>query len=323
MHIAVVGDGIGGRTLYRILKMRKVVVDLYGRKKHTKCKIRPCGYGTSASCVYLLKVLGISPEKYVLCHDDYIIMDGRKIKGELYWIDKPQLLRTIANSIQYDKPFLDNYDLVVDATGIERAYSPQIAKFDDKKVICYQHRIILKEHITPAFDTIRGGYLWTIPLGEKEAHIGGGSSVLESGSIEQLVLRRVQEIRPSEIICSCCEPIRLSGPIFPLVNGRVVTIGEAAGLVVPFGGAGIQTAVESAIILADTMNKDNIKKYDKFMTKRFGWLGNVKNIIDRLERGQLPFFSLGNSYRALRYQGLKPTLMDLLHIRKSLVKANR
>ena len=190
-------------------------------------------------------------------------------------------------------------------------------------MICYQHRIILKEHVAPAFDTIKGGYLWTIPLGEKEAHIGGGSSVLESGSVEQLVLRRVQEMNPSEIICSCCEPIRVSGPILPLVSGRVVTIGEAAGLVVPFGGAGIQTTVESAVILANKINKNNIKGYDKVIMKRFGWLGNAKNMIDRLERGQLPFFSLGTSYRALRYQGLKPTLMDLLHIRKSLVKANR
>jgi flavin-dependent dehydrogenase len=323
MHVAIVGDGVGGRTLYRILKTLQVEADLYGRKRHTKCKIRPCGYGTSASCVNLLERLGVSPDKYVLRYDDYIIMDGRKIKGDLYWIDKPQLLRTITTSIQYDKPHLDNCDLVVDATGIDRAYSPQITEFYDKQVICYQHRIILNEHVAPAFDTIRGGYLWTIPLGEKEAHIGGGSSVLESGSVEKLVLRRVQEMNPSEIICSCCEPIRVSGPILPLVSGRVVTIGEAAGLVVPFGGAGIQTTVESAVILANTINKNNIKGYDRVIMKRFGWLVNTRKIIDRLEKGRLPFFSLSTSYRALRYQGLKPTLMDLLHIRKSLVNANK
>lgn len=323
MRIVIVGDGIGGRILYRLLKMQCSEVDLYGREKHTKCKIRPCGFGTSASCIHLVGRLGISPAEYVLRHDDYISIDGRKIKGDLYWIDKPKLLEAIATSIQYDEPSLDDYDLVVDATGIARAYSPPIPKFDDKQGIGYQHRIILKEHVAPAFDTIKGGYLWTTPLGEKEAHIGGGSTVLEPGIVEQLVLRCVQEMEPSEIVCSCSEPIRLSGPILPVVSGKVVTIGEAAGLVVPFGGAGIHTTVESAIILADRIYRDNITGYDKAIRKRFGWLRGARKIVDGTERGQITFLSLGTSYRALRYQGLKPTLMDLLHIRKSLIDANK
>ena len=102
MHVAIVGDGIGGRTLYRILKTQEVEADLYGMKKHTKCKIRPCGYGTSASCIYLLEGLGISPDKYVLRYDDYIIMDGRKSKVTFIGLTSPSfsgLLLPLSNMI--------------------------------------------------------------------------------------------------------------------------------------------------------------------------------------------------------------------------------
>jgi len=323
MRVGVVGDGIGGRTLYRILKIRGFLVDLYGQEKHTKCNIRPCGFGTSASCINLVGKLGISPPEYVLRRDDYIRMNGRKIRGDLYWIDKPKLLEAIATDIRYDKPDIDDYDVLVDATVIARVYSPVIPNFNDKQGINYQHRVILNNYIAPAFNLIRGGYIWTIPLGEREAHVGGGSTILPPSEVKQLVLHRVQEMKPNEMVCSCSEPMRLSVPIFPVVSDKVVTVGESAGLVVPFGGAGIHTAFESAIILADKIYKGNIMGYDKAIRRQFGWLCGARKIVDDLERGQIAFLSLGTSYRALRYQGLKPTLLDLLYIRSKLIEANK
>jgi flavin-dependent dehydrogenase len=322
MRTAIVGDGIGGRTLYRLLKRRGVQVELYGQEKSTKCGIRPCGFGTSGFCVHLMEKLGISPEEHVLCHADYITMNGRKIQGDIYGIDKPKLLEAIAIDIRYDKPDVDGYDLLVDATGMARGCSQQIPRHEDRMAINYQHRVILKNDALPAFDIIRGGYLWTIPLCEKEAHVGGGSIVLTPSEIEQLVLRRVEQIKPNEIVCSCSEPLRLSGPLFPVVSGKVVAIGEAAGLVVPFGGAGIHTAIESAIILADLIEKGDISGYAYAIRKRFGWLCDARKILDSLVKGQASFFSLGIAYRALCYQGLKPTVMDLLHIRRNLLEAN-
>jgi flavin-dependent dehydrogenase len=323
MRTAIVGDGIGGRTLYRILKRRGFQVELYGQEKSTKCGIRPCGFGTSGSCVQLVGKLGISPKEYVLCHADYIIMNGRKIQGDICGIDKPKLLEAIAIDIRHDKPDLDGYDLVVDATGIARACSPPIPKPFDKNGITYQHKVILKDEILPAFDVIKGGYLWTIPLGEKETHIGGGSTILPPHEVEQLVLHRVEDMKPDEIVCCCSEPIRLSGPLFPVVNGKVVTIGESAGLVVPFGGAGIHTTVESAMILADNIEKGDVIGYNRAIRRRFGWLCGAARIVDGLDRGQIGFLSLGIAYRALCYQGLKPTVADLLYIRRNLLEANK
>ena len=323
MRVGIVGDGIGGRTLYRLLKMQGLSVELYGQEKYTKCNIRPCGFGTSVSCVNLVKKLGISPEDYVLRYDDYIMISGRRIKGALCWIDKPKLLEAMATDIRYDKPEISDYYIVVDATGIARAYSPAIPKLDDKNGTSYQHRVIPRNHVAPAFDVIKGGYIWTIPLGKMETHIGGGSTILPSSEVEQLVFNRVQDMKPDEIVCSCSEPIRLSGPIFPVVNGKFVMVGESAGLVVPFGGAGIHTAIESAIILANQIHKGDIEGYNKAIRRRFGWLSGVRKIVDSAERGHISLLSLGTSYRALRYQGLKPTLIDLLHIRRNLIEANK
>ncbi len=322
MRICITGDGVGGRTLYHLLKKRGFDVDLYGQENRTKCGIRPCGFGTSESCIHLLKKIGISTEKRLLHPFDYISQDGRKIKGTLYGIDKPGLLESIATDIRYDKPDMDSYTLIVDATGIARAYSPPVTKHIDKKALCYQHRVISKEKIVPVFNAIRGGYLWIIPLNEREAHVGGGSTILPPGEIKQMVHRLVEDMNSDEIVCSCSEPIRLSGPIFPLVNEKVVTVGEGAGLVVPFGGAGIQTSIESIIILSNLIDKDHLRGYDKAIRRRFGWVCESKKLWDDLERGKIKYSKLGTAYYALRYQGLKPTLLDLLHIRRMLIEAN-
>ena len=320
MRIAICGDGIGGRILYRILNMRGLYVDLYGKVKHTKCMIRPCGFGTNAFCIDLLDKLGISPKEYVLRHDKRIIMSSRRIKGDLYWIDKPKLLTVITEHVRYDKPNIDDYDVVVDATGIDRAYSPLVSKFYEKIATCYQHRITVANYVDPTFDVIKGGYIWTIPLGEKEAHVGGGSTMLPTRDVEQLLINHIQEMKPNEIMCSCSESLRLSGPISPFVSDKFVTIGESAGLVIPFGGAGIQTAVESAMILADQIPEGTLMAYDEAIRRRFGWLHAVRKIVDRLEEGRVTLYSLGTVHRALRYQGLKLSLKDLLHVRKKLIE---
>lgn len=322
MRVGVVGDGIAGRTLYRILKRWEFDVDLYGQQKDTKCKVRPCGFGTSASSINIISQLGISPHVYVFGHDNFIRINSRKIGADLHWINKPKILEKIATEVRYDKPCFDDYDLIVDATGVARYCSPTNPEFNDKKGIGYQFRVILPDHAEPAFDAIKGGYLWIIPLGEKEAHIGGGSTILSFNEVKQLVSSHLQEIKPNQIVCSCSGFVNLSGPVFPVVSGKFVKVGESAGLVIPFGGAGICTALESAMVLAHHIHEGDIGGYDGAIRRRFGWLRGVRKILDDSEKGRISFLSLGTSYHALRYQGLRPSLTDLLYIRRSVVKAN-
>jgi len=318
MKICVVGDGIAGRTLARALKEAGHKVEIFGRRNRTACGVRSCGWGTSGSCIRLLARLIDYPVHLTLRHDSFVILDDRRIKGDLYSVDKPKLLKALYPDVRYETPEMDNYDLMIDATGISRALMPPAQ--NDKQARNYQLRVRTGVKIYPSFHVIKGGYLWTIPLGENEAHVGGGSAELPDSEIRRLVRERVEEYG-GEVICSCHEAIRLSGLILPPMKGKVVAVGESVGTVVPFGGAGIHPSIEAALILAGHIVKGDLLGYHDSLRRRFGWLNGAREIIDSLP--QLPVFSLPLSYRALRYQGLRPSMGDLLYIRKKLTEANR
>jgi len=320
MKVAIVGDGVAGRTLAWLLKETGLEVKLFGKKHRNACGIRGCGFGTSGSCIQLLGRLNLNPVNFILRYDRFVLMDGRKVRGDLYAIDKPKLLKVLASDIIYEQPNLSNYNLVVDATGLSRQLLPSAA--NDKLARNYQYRVLTRGKVFPAFDLIRGGYLWTIPLGDREAHIGGGSTQLPLKKIKELVEERVRGYK-GEVVCSCFEPIRLSGLIPPLITNNIVAVGEASGTVVPFGGGGIHSSIESALILAECIVRDKLENYNRVMKVKFGWLRKARRIIDNLDDGRVSLWSLPAAYRALRYQGFKPTIADLLHIRRKLIETNR
>jgi 2-polyprenyl-6-methoxyphenol hydroxylase-like FAD-dependent oxidoreductase len=324
LNIAIVGDGIAGRTLHRLLKAQAMAVELFGERKKTHCRIRSCGFGTSAACVDFVRRLGIAPEEYVVSRHPGITIAGRRIPGDIYSIDKPRLLAALSADVRYDPPSLDQYDLVVDATGVRRAVAPPIPAAADKIAAGYQYRTRIEGRPLLSFDPIKGGYLWTIPLGDGEAHIGGASAVLPRAEVEDLTRQYLRRHQPGKVICSCSEELRVSGPLFPLVSGNVVTVGESAGLVVPFGAAGIHTAFESAAVLARHIGAGDLAGYEVAIRKRFGRLNAARRIVDRLETtGHLPVAAFGTAWWTLRYQGLRPGVADLFHIRRKLLAVHR
>jgi len=74
-------------------------------------------------------------------------------------------------------------------------------------------------------------------------------------------------------------------------------------------------------MLAQSIVEDNLAQYNRGMRVKFGWLSGARKIIDNLSR--VPLLSLPVAYQALRYQGIKPTIMDLMHVRKRLIEANK
>ncbi len=323
MKVGIIGDGIAGRTLYRLLKSQFVPTDLFGEHKRTRCGVRPCGFGTSAACVDFVRRLGILPEQYVLGRDHCITIGGRRIAGELYSIDKPALLKALSTDVRCDAPALADYDLLVDATGSRRAIAPRVSGVAEKTAAAYQFRAQVDTRPLPAFDPIRGGYLWTIPLTDREAHIGGASTLLPPTAVEKLVRNYLRERQTGKLVCSCSETLRVSGPLFPLVSGNVVTVGESAGLVVPFGAAGIHTALESAVILAGHIAAGSLAGYETAIRKRFGSFTAARKIVDGVDAGHFAVTGLATAYRALRYQGLRPTIPDLFDVRRKLLAASR
>jgi hypothetical protein len=157
LNIAIVGDGIAGRTLHRLLKAQAMAVELFGERKKTHCRIRSCGFGTSAACVDFVRRLGIAPEEYVVSRHPGITIAGRRIPGDIYSIDKPRLLAALSADVRYDPPSLDQYDLVVDATGVRRAVAPPIPAAADKIAAGYQYRTRIEGRPLLSFDPIKGG----------------------------------------------------------------------------------------------------------------------------------------------------------------------
>jgi hypothetical protein len=104
--------------------------------------------------------LGIAPEEYVVGHDRGITIAGRRIAGDIYSIDKPRLLAALSDDVRYDTPSLDQYDLVVDATGVRRAVAPPIPAADDKIAAGYQYRARIDGRPLPSFDPIYGRSPW-------------------------------------------------------------------------------------------------------------------------------------------------------------------
>jgi hypothetical protein len=323
VKIGIVGDGIAGRTIKRLLSSAGMPVDLFGQPKRTRCGVRPCGFGTSAAFIAAVSRLGIPPERYVLGRDAGITIDGRAIAGDLYSIDKPRLLEALSSEVLTDAPCRADYDLLVDATGVRRELAPPIKGGADKQAAGYQYRAEFDTRPVPAFDPIKGGYLWTIPLRAHDAHVGGASTILPDKEVEARALARLHALQPVKMTCSCSERFRLSGPLFPLVVGNVVTVGESAGLVVPFGAAGIHTAFESAVILARYLPDGDLAGYQAAIRRRFGRLTRARRTVDAVEQGRFPLAGFAIAWWSLRYQGLRPTVSDLMHVRRALLAANR
>ncbi|MFP4641706.1 MAG: NAD(P)/FAD-dependent oxidoreductase [Dehalococcoidia bacterium] len=321
MKCAIAGAGVAGAVLSHVLRQKGVKFSIYGKATQTACGIRSCGWGVQESMLRLLKSIGIDPTPFILSHHATIRLGRITLPTSTYSIDKPELIQQLLGSEKVDTapPPLSDFDVVVDATGV-RAYSPPAN--DEKIANTFQVHVKLPGKTQLKFDFIQGGYLWTIPLADGEAHIGGGSSSLASAEIERLVWKRVEEYKASEM-CSCSDSIRFPEPSSSIVNGNVVAVGESAGLVIPYLGAGIYSAAESALITAQHIGAGNIQACEKAIRKRFGWLRGVREAVDMLENGKLPLSSLISIHRALKYQDAKPKLTDLVRLRETLLAANR
>ena len=59
-------------------------------------------------------------------------------------------------------------------------------------------------------------------------------------------------------------------------------------------------------------------EYTQTVKRKFSWLRNARKVLDRIEQGNISIFDLLITYWALRYQGIKPTLGNLLHIQEKL-----
>ena len=141
MKIAIAGAGATGSFLYSLLSDRGHEVDLFDKKPGTKCGLSPCAWGTSRGFTECIRASGLEPEKYVLQHSDYVVMDEYTIEADLSTFDKSRLVKDLRRGSNIKYSFLDRtrYERIIDATGVSRNFLPGIE--DDIILPCVQWRI--------------------------------------------------------------------------------------------------------------------------------------------------------------------------------------
>jgi flavin-dependent dehydrogenase len=266
-RVLIVGAGVAGSYLYRLLVrkgMRVTICD--SGEGRGQCGVHPCGFAADGKFRDLVKQAGLNPGDYVSRHDRYVMVDDVQVEGDVLAIDKPRLLKDLLEGADVLSAMPQaHHDLVVDATGVARAIGTPIP--DDLIGNTFQVRVEARNRVElPKFRFHgRVGYTWVIPLSDTEVHVGCGALLMDAPTLRKFVDRMLaEEVGEYNVICSCNSRIRVTGPVFwpPMVEGNIVHVGEAAGLVGPTTGAGNVPAMISAASLADSFESyaDRVKE---------------------------------------------------------------
>ena len=286
LKIAIAGAGMTGAYLYRLLRNRGHEIDVFDHAPGTRCGISPCAWGTSRGFAELVKASGLDPGKYFLRHSDYMLMGDLKIPADLATFNKPELIRDLLQGakIKYAPLEEANYERIIDATGVSRAFLPAIQ--DDILLPCIQWRIRTDAPLENRIRLGGIGYAWCFPLANHEFHIGCGSLISDPRKIME-ELGWVGKNASRNIICSCTGKIRLTAPHYSqpfVIDERdcgMWGVGEAIGCVAPLAGDGVIPGMRSVQILMQWW--DDPKRYTAAILREFRWMKPERRVIDKLK----------------------------------------
>ncbi|KQC06310.1 MAG: hypothetical protein APR55_04995 [Methanolinea sp. SDB] len=303
MKVAIAGAGIAGGFLARLLEQKGISPDLYDGIDHgTACRCRSCGWGAPMSVKRYLSLVGLDLDDYLMNTMVYVNFDGIVAKTPLCTINKPRLLQDLTqglNVLDHHRlpQDMDNYDVLVDATGIARALLPPCRS--DLTLPTLQYRVNVEPRNGDRLEAgvygeeIPGlGYVWVFPLAKDQFHIGvGGIGIERKEDILERFFSEMTGRFEFSPLCSCTGVVRVASPYYsiPFYTYRqrgggsdqpVIGVGESIGTVSPFTGEGIVYSLECAQILADTWPDE--KRYTSKVLSKFGWMKRERETIDYL-----------------------------------------
>jgi flavin-dependent dehydrogenase len=301
MNIAIAGAGIAGAYCAKLLEQKGISPDIYDGMNHdTRCGCRSCGWGVPSGIDTYLAQVGLDFNDYLLESMPSMNFDTLVATTPLCTIDKSRLIQDFTKDIRLKRQNLGpeeagNYDIVVDATGIARAFLPPCRS--DMTLPTLQHRVIVKplggERLGAGVygNRIPGlGYLWVFPLGNNMYHIGiGGIGLVHLESLLDQFYSDLSGDFSFTNLCRCHGTVRVASPYYstPFYSRNfrkgstpqiVAGIGESIGTVTPFTGEGIIHSLECAKIFADTW--PDYKRYTKSVMARFAWMKKERETID-------------------------------------------
>jgi flavin-dependent dehydrogenase len=245
---------------------------------------------------------GLDLNEYLLESMSPMNFDGLVATTSLCTIDKPRLIRDLSRDTGVKRQNLgleqaEDYDMVVDATGITRSLLPPCRS--DLMLQTLQHRVAGESHGNERLEAgacgsrIPGpGYLWIIPLGNDRYHIGMcGIGLVQ---INRLLDRFFQDLAGRfsfTTLCSCSGAVRIASPSYstPLYVKKtrknktpqvIVGMGESIGTVSPFTGEGIVFSLECAKMFADSL--PDYEGYTRSVLSRFAWMKKERETLDYL-----------------------------------------
>ena len=135
---------------------------------------------------------------------------------------------------------------------------------------------IKKEKICVIFDQEKypGFFAWIIPSGEGKGKVGiAGKGIKVAETLEDFL----REKGDYSIIRKIFAPIWVKGPISNFIDGKTITIGDAAGQTKPTTAGGIFTSGMGGIYAGKAISKflktnnvKELKKYQEKWTEQFG-----------------------------------------------------
>ncbi len=335
MKIAIIGLGVAGSYLLNTLSDEHDVTGYEMQKEGGFDAI--CAWGASKN--EMTKILSNIDFDF----NKYIFFTGKEInlelKGKLRKVPCKGLVTYDKHGLELDLcrkknakygvrvtpndfPF-DKYDLVIDATSLQRIMLPKIN--EQLLVPCVEYKVEYDKipfddfYVRP-FDT-NSGYLWFFPLQNNIGHIGAGDYHRKHNE----ALESFMEKYKGKIIKKVGRPIRLSAPQLckPFSKGNVVGVGEAIGTVFPLMGEGIIPSLHCAEMLKENLN--DIETYEQRVLEKFSSYTDIYKIIKLKMDDKISVFSmlkysgiLWNLYRTMKSEeerfGLEVRMRDLMAI---------
>jgi flavin-dependent dehydrogenase len=322
LKIAIMGAGMTGAYLYRLLQGRNHTVSIFDKRLVTRCGLTPCAWGTSRGFRELVTDSGLDPSRYILQRFDTIVLEGLRLRADLLTFDKQRLIQDLLQgaAADYSPPDFGEFDRVIDATGVARALLPPLE--EDLILPCIQYRVETEIPFDNQIKLGRIGYAWCFPLSDREYHLGCGSLLSDPRPVLK-GLNWMDNRDSQKILCACEGSIRLTAPFYsqPFVAtgaaGEVWGVGEAIGCVAPLAGDGIVPGMKSVQLLMKWW--DDPSGYTRAVLKEFDWMKPERAVIDKLRKNR----ALGlNDARVLkrnsRRMGMQVGLKEAVALLKRL-----
>lgn len=289
LKVQIYGAGVAGTFLYFLLKQAGFDVGICERRRSPDCR---CAWGiTYDEAKALYKEIDVNLDEYVLVRPEYVVINGVAFKNKNVVIfDKKRLLEDLWGRMDLkDAETLSaqQADILVDATGYERALLPKI---ENDRLYPTMQTVETHDADENIYVYARGatGYAWAFPLGDKRWHVGVGEA---EGNFSALLngLREKYGFEVNDkLSCRCDALIRLLPPskCRPFIVGKVVGVGESIGCV-SGAGEGNAPSLRCAKLLYECLRSGRLEDYERRVLKHFRWIENEHKFVEAVQQGRL------------------------------------